>query len=394
MKILHVIPRLHFADGGPVRAVIDLSNATQARGHQLSVASWEAPDAPDDWNAPGRPHTIKVPSPDFPGGFLSKPQIRDLREVVDRFDLVHLHGIWEPLVLQFARMAEHQDVPWVVSIRGMLDRWCMKQRSLKKRVYLASGGSRTLNHAARIHLTAEAELEQARKYFKKSTPVVIPNLLNLDPYRDLPPESLAREHFDAFNSGDPVVLFLSRIHYKKGIEHLVDATARLRDQNTPIRVIIAGTGDDAYTQKIKDRVSAHTLDDRFSFVGQVTGELKLSLYRAADLFCLPTSQENFGFVFFEALAAGLPMVTTKGVDTWPELERSGAADIVELTDTDTPDPEQLASTISRMLADPDLARRGERGRAWVFENLDPGRIAERFEQLYTDALEEHRKPAR
>lgn len=393
MKILHVIPRLDFADGGPVRAVIDLSNATQKRGHQIAVASWAAPDAPQDWNAPGRPHTITVPEPDLPGGFLSKPQIRDLRPIVSRFDLIHLHGIWEPLVLQFARMAEHQDVPWVVSIRGMLDRWCMKQRALKKQVYLALGGSRTLNRAARIHLTAEAELEQARRYFRKSTPQVIPNLLNLEPYRELPPDSLAREQFAAFHSGDPVILFLSRIHYKKGIEHLVDAAAQLRDNGSSARVIIAGTGDEEYTKQIQDRVASHQLEDRVSLVGQVTGDLKLSLYRAADAFCLPTSQENFGFVFFEALAAGLPMVTTKGVDTWPELERSGAAEIVDLNSSDAPNTADLAAALGRLLDDPNLSQRGEQGRSWVFENLNPEHIAERFEQLYLGALSEQ-SPAR
>lgn len=373
------------ADGGPVRAVIDLSNAMQERGHEISVACWEAPDAPEDWGQPGRPHAIEIPAPDFPGGFLSKPQIRDIRPTIRQHDVVHLHGIWEPITLQFARMAEHQGRPWVVSIRGMLDRWCMAQRGLKKRVYLAMGGSRTLNMAARVHLTAEAELEQSGQYFKKSTPVVIPNLLNLEPFAQMPPESLARDEFAAFQTGEPVLLFLSRIHYKKGIEHLLDAVAALAS-DTPAQAIIAGTGDEAYTQSLRDRARAAGVHDRVHFVGHVGGDLKLSLYRAADLFVLPTSQENFGFVFFEALAAGTPLVTTNGTDTWPELERSGAGEIVPLRPDDTPDPKALAERIASMLADREsLAARGQAGRDWVFENLDPARIADRFEQLYQDA---------
>ncbi|MEO0512018.1 MAG: glycosyltransferase [Planctomycetota bacterium] len=387
MNILHVINRFSFEAGGPARAVTDLAEAMTARGHGVGVASYTHDATPEHWNADKAPHTVKLPEPDLAAGFLSKPQARSLRSVVQRYDVVHLHGVWDPVLLQFARIAERVNRPWIVSVRGMLDDWCMSQRTLKKRFFLLFGGSRTLNRAARVHLTADAERDQAKKYFRRAESVVIPNLLNLEPFRRLPPADLARRSFDAFGHGEPVVLFLSRVHYKKGIEHLIRSVRSVLDAGRPHRVVIAGTGDHDYAAAMQKLAADEGVADRVSFVGQVTGELKLSLYRAADLFVLPTSQENFGFVFFEALASGLPLITTTGVDTWPALERSGGAEIVGLDPSGRADGSALIAKMTKMLSDADsLARRGEAGRAWVFEEMSADRLGDRFEELYQRAV--------
>ena len=127
------------------------------------------------------------------------------------------------------------------------------------------------------------------------------------------------------------VLFLSRVQYKKGIEHLVDAVSVLRSRNRSIHVIVAGGGDDDYLDSVRDRANQRSVADAFTWAGHVGGSLKLSLFSAADVFALPTSQENFGFVFFESLAAGTPVVTTDLVDTRDEIERSGGGVIVPQT---------------------------------------------------------------
>jgi glycosyltransferase involved in cell wall biosynthesis len=131
---------------------------------------------------------------------------------------------------------------------------------------------------------------------------------------------------------------------------------------------------------MRQRAAAAGLGERAAFLGLVSGVEKLSVYQAADLFVLPTSQENFGFVFPEALACGVPVVTTKGVDTWPELEGSGGAMIVPA------EAAAMAEAIRQLLADPDRCRRmGAKGREWVLREFGGTAVVERYEALYADA---------
>lgn len=380
MRIVHYIEHLRFEDGGPVRAVIDLTEALAAKGHELTVLTHDVKDAPAAWkNNDSLPSAHLLPRPSR-GPWLAGSQLGDARRLIEQADVLHAHGIWVPAAAQMASVARSVGTPYVISIRGMLDDWCMAQGALKKKVYLALMGSKFLNSAARIHLTAEAELEQARKYFNAPA-TVIPNLMSLDPFDPLPGPDAARSRFsDLLEPGVPVLLFLSRVHYKKGIESLLDASAALSAKGVAHRVLIAGTGDDDYVQTLharRDRIGACDAH----FIGHITGSDKISLYELADLMVLPTSQENFGFVFFEALAAGTAVLTTKGVDTWPELESSGGGFIVA-----DADPAELAARIESLLGDrSQLTKAGNSGRKWMFEHRSPGQLVEQFESLYQSA---------
>ena len=141
--------------------------------------------------------------------------------------------------------------------------------------------------------------------------------------------------------------------------------------------ILAGTGEADYTAKVKQLVEARGLSDQCTFVGHVSGALKVSLYQACDLFALPTSQENFGFVFPEALASGTPVITTKGVDIWGELLAGGGSSIVDRT------PEAFATEIKAILADPTrLAAMRAAAKPFVFSEYDENRLMDRFIGLY------------
>ncbi len=382
MKILHSIDMLDFRNGGPVRAVIDLSEALAAKGHDLTVMVRRGPDTPDSWKQPGSPvRAVELGQPQIAGAWFRGRSVNTIRSLITAADIVHIHGIWTPQSAQVARHARDIGKPYVVSCRGMLDDWCMEQRRLKKLVYLRlAGGSAMLNNARLVHCTADGELRQSAKWFPGSTGLVIPNLLNLKPYITMPGVERAKARFPQLSRPEPTLLYLSRLHYKKGVEHLIDAARILRDRGRPHQVLIAGTGDEAYEATLRRHVQATGMDGLVSFLGMVVGDDKVSLYQASDLFVLPTSQENFGFVLYEALAAGCPLVTTRGVDTWPELEQAGAA----ITEQDAA---QLADAIDPMTRDrAERDRLGAKGRAWVFENLDPGRIVDAFERFYTQAL--------
>ncbi len=374
MNILHYLPSLHPARGGPVRAVTDLSKGLARRGHRVTLLTTEMPDRTDEFD------TVELVSLGGPG-VNARPFSAEQRASVIRHlesnDMCHVHGVWDFSNTQISAACRQRRIPYFVSLRGMLDDWCVAQKPLKKRLFHTLLGRRHLERAAAVHCTAQGELDQSAKWFPNGRGVVIPNLLDLNPFRSPPGPELARRQHPMLTNGRPNVLFLSRVHYKKGVDVLIDAAALLKARGVACNTIIAGTGDDAYTSEMKARVRSAGLDDEVVFVGHVGGDAKVSLYSACDLFALPTSQENFGFVFPEALASGTPVITTKGVDIWPELLGSGAASIIDRT------PMAFADEIGAILADP-ARREAMRAKAkpFVFSAFDEEALLDRYEIMY------------
>lgn len=388
MKIAHYILRYWLSDGGPIRAITDLSNACAAKGHEVTLITTDDKEAPASWKAnsggtfaPGTPRIKLVPSPGLPLGLFGGAQKKEVRAAIAACDVLHLHGVWVPSALQCANIAQQLRKPYVLSVRGMLDDWCMAQQPAKKRVYLSLGARRMLEKAKWVHCTAEFEFEQARKWFPKGRGRVIPNLMELKSFTAMPGRDLAREKFPLLKNDLPSVLFLSRVHVKKGIELLLEASAKLRASGLDHNVFIAGDGDAAYMETLKAQAAKLNLADRVQFLGMVVGKEKLSLFEACQLFVLPTFQENFGFVFYEALGAAMPLITTPEVDTWPELKSSGGALIVER------DVDKYVAAMRELLSDPARCRSmGAAGRAWLFENNDPAKLVTRYEDMYASAV--------
>lgn len=383
MNIVHAISRLCLADGGVVRAVIDLTSLLAARGHAVTLLCREAPDVPASWGSPGTPRLATLRSARRPMGLYSSQAIGEAARIIGGADIVHLHTPWDTANVQLASAARRAKRPYILTIHGMLDDWCMSQKSAKKRLYLALAGRKLLERAARIHCTAEAELAQSRVWYPRGRGTVIPIAFDLREYRSLPGPEEAFARFPAVRDAKARILFLSRLHIKKGVHVAIDAAAILRDRGRDFALFLAGTGDEPYTASLKAQVERLKLGGHVHLLGLVTGSLKLSLYQACEVFILPTSQENFGLVLPEAMACRTPVITTKGVDIWPELLACGGAEIVE------PTPEAFAAALAGLLDD--SARRramGERGRAWVFEHLDSAKVVERFEAVYRECIAE------
>lgn len=384
MRILQYMSHMRRELGGPIRAVLDLSAGLAAMGHEVTLASDVDRDVPEEWKHaqvtwPRAASIAQLAAQRAQGRPIGK--LLALESLVEQADLVHMHEVWSLTNVRLGRICQRLGKPYVISVRGVLDDWCMQQRAVKKRLFLALVGRRHLERAAAVHLTALFEHHQARRHFPRGRGVVVPNLLDLSPYTELPGADLARAAFAPLRTGQPVVLFLSRIHFKKGIENLLRAAAVLNGRGVAAQFIIAGHGDPSYVAQAQRLAVALGVSDRAHFVGPVVDQRKVSLYQAADLFVLPTSQENFGFVFPEAMACRTPVVTTKGVDIWPELESSGGACIT------SPEPAELARVIQELLGDPQRrSRMGEAGRQWVFSALDPGRVLQQFDAMYQTCL--------
>jgi len=388
MNILHFVDSTDLRGGGVPRFVLDAARVMADEGHPSTILTTDTLDTPTEWletAQPGNrlPRVVKLERSKLPGGFLSQSAMRAVRERIRNADVVHMHCVWSPPNLQIAAACRASGVPYVVSCHGMLDDWCMAQSALKKRTYLALGGRRLLEGAARVHCTAEGEVEQSRKWFPRGRVFLMPYIMDLDLYRDLPGKDAARvKHACLRDDSEPTVLFLSRLHYKKGIEHLLRAAAELKARGVKAKFALAGTGDAAYIDGLKAMARDLGVADKVHFLGMVKGEEKVSVYQNADLFVLPTSQENFGIVLIEALASKTPLITTKGVDIWRDVQRSGAAGIVDQ------DSMKIADMIAAMLADPDRKAKGEAARDWVFRTYDESVIVPKFAAMYQEVAAE------
>jgi glycosyltransferase involved in cell wall biosynthesis len=385
VRILEAIDQVDLRTGGPSRAVLDLSLAMAERGHWVTVVTRSGPDLPREWQERVPPDTRQPQAVVLPQSRWLPPgseAAATLARLVVEFDVVHLHGVWEPFNLRLAAIARAAGVPYLVTLRGMLDDWCMRQRGLKKRIYLAVVGQRFLEQAALVQCTADAELYQSEKWFPHGRGVVLPNLLNLRPYETMPGREVAIRRFPFLAEQRPWLLFLGRISPKKGVGYLLEAARVLHVSGCPVGVVVAGAADSpAYLAELEERVAATGLADHVRFVGHVDGGLKVSLLQAVDLTVMPTSQENFGFVFYESLAAGTPVVTTPLIDTAGDLQRSGACYLVDQ------DGSMLAKRLQTLLADRDRLRgNGHQAREWIFREYATPRIAARYEAMFRQAV--------
>ncbi len=379
MRILHYMQLVDFRFGGPPRAVVELASVLRGRGHEVTLATTLDRDVPKHEDAPGL-RVVRMP-PVSRLRRLPAESVRIFRGLLGDHEIVHMHGVWEPGNLQLAAACRKAGVPYVVSLRGMLDDWAMGQGPFKKRLYLRLGGRRYLESAAAVHCTAAGEMAQAQRHFGRARGVVVPNLIDLAPYAAAPDPAEARSRWPALAGEGLKVLFLSRLHASKGLPILIDAVAAARRRGQAVHLAVAGTGDAAYEEAMRRRVEAAGLAGHCTFTGFVDGGLKRSLYAASDLFALPTSQENFGFVLFESIAAGTAVATTDQVDTREELARSGGAVILPQT------VEAFTEAIGEFAAGRrDAAAMGRAGRAWALEELDTSRVAARFESLYESCL--------
>lgn len=390
MRIVHYLKWMRLTDGGTVRAVLDWCEALATRGHEVTLLTADDMDVPTPWKngGVGLPRVIKLElrdlikgavregAPDTPLQFLTRQSLAIAKTEIEQANCVHLHGVWATSNLQLASLANKLRVPYIVSPHGMLDDWSTSQSALKKRLHLVLFGGRMLRRAGAVLCTAEGEANQAKAHFDPNKSRVLPLLFDITPFQKPADPKPAIQMFN-FEPERHRVLFLSRLSPKKGADRLLRAAALLKDINADF--IFAGPADsDEYETSLKNLAHQLKIEGAVRFLGMVRGDDKLSLFRAADVFVLPTSQENWGFVILEAMASGVPVITTKGVDVWPELQASGGAKIVEK------DTEALARSIRSVLENRSLrSQMGQAGRDWVLRTFDHHTILSSYENLYS-----------
>lgn len=326
MIIDHVVPSVHPKNGGPSRTVVQLVDALAAQpGISISLVSQGHNGDPQVASRNPDVSRYVRQSEWRAAGALGLAGRKNLGESFEDAApaLVHIHGIWHPLCHWASREARRRRIPTVLQPRGMLEPWALAWRSWKKRIALTVYQRRDLESASVLFATAEQEAEGFRQFGLRQPISVIPNGVQLE----FPAGSRSRGEL-VDSSGPRKALFLGRIHTVKNLTSLLEAWASVDSQGWILQ--LAGPDEGGHLAKTRQRISTLGLQDHVQYLGSVNDEQKSALYEAADLFILPSFSENFGVVVAEALAHGLPVITTRGTP-WQGLEQHGCGWWVEPT---------------------------------------------------------------
>jgi len=365
LRVLHVAPTLDPRYGGPSSAVRGMSKHLMARGMDTVIA---ATTTGPQWQTDGVPTTqsLVTNSRILPSSFFYSPQLaRWIEKRIRDFDILHVHTIFNFPSACACRAARQHGIPYIVRPCGMLDPWSLAHGRLKKSVWLRLIERTNLSGASAVHFTSEEERLAASRFTGNAPCVVIP--LGIDIPTRQPAEPVP---------GKKRILFLSRLHPKKGVERLVKALSGLRQRDDFI-FVVAGSGETAYERRLHRLVSEAGLETVTEWCGFVTGDTKETLFRNADIFVLPSYQENFGIAVAEAMAYGKAVVISDRVNIHSFVSGNNAGIVIG------PDAESLTLAIRRLLDDESLRTRcGANGALVALRHFSWDTITQELIDLY------------
>jgi glycosyltransferase involved in cell wall biosynthesis len=383
MKVLHVIPAVAPRYGGPSGAIFTMCRALQESDVDVLIATTNAdgrrklPVAVGQELAYQQVRTIFFDWQWNQAFQYSRPFTVWLRQRVADFDAVHIHAVFSHACLAASRACQKRKVPYIVRPLGSLDPWSLKQKRLRKQIFRRLGVDRMLDQAAAIHYTTTEEQRLAEEALGLRRGLVIPLGFDLD----LSVGETAAGNFDAVFPGlsnNPYILFLSRIHPKKGLEILLEAFLELkkREEFAAWKLLIAGDGEPAYVASLRQLVGQGIGSQDVLFTGWLEGEKKVAAIKQASLLALPSYQENFGICVVEALALGVPVLISPYVNLAEDIKKADVGWVASLEQTD------FVKALAEALGNPDeRVQRGMRGRDFA-QRFSATRMAEDLVSLY------------
>jgi len=337
LRILHSIRSVNPVGGGPIEGVKQLSRVNSDRGHTVEVVSLDSPDAP--WLA-DFPLPLHPLGPAWGKYGYAPRYLPWLRENAHRYDIVIVNGIWQYNSFGTWRALHNGTLPYVVFTHGMLDPWFRRQyplKHLKKWLYWPWGDYRVLRDAAVVLFTCEQERRLARQSFwlYRADELVV-NYGTAGPAGDAEAQTRAFAARFPDLAGRRLLLFLGRVHPKKGADLLLQAfhdwiAGDSEGARADWQLVIAGPDDHAYAEELRALAERLGVTSRVTWTGMLQGDLKWGALRNAEAFILPSHQENFGIAVAEALACGTPVLISKEVNIWREIVNDDAG-LVEADD--------------------------------------------------------------
>lgn len=400
MKVLHLTGSISRKAGGLFYSVRRLAQEQLAQGCDVEVVGLEDEFSSVDaglWS-PLKPHVIPVKIPAF-WGYAPR-----LKEKLDELkpDVVHLHGLWLYNSHLLSRWADSAGVKYVVSPRGMLDAWALKNAGWKKKIAGALYEKRNLNRADCVHALTEKESVDIRAYGVGSDICVVPNGVDvqgerlkvegcrLNGWGEVAEVAGGEWQVAEGMSKARVLLYIGRLHPKKGLENLIKAWTAVRlecDEARSWKLIVAGWDDGGYERKLKSLVADLEMGNDICFAGPVYGDAKDELLRNADAFILPSLSEGLPMSVLEAWAYGLPVLMTKECNLPGGFDQSAAIEVALQA-------ESIAAGIRRIIkmSVEERAEMGRSGRKLVVDQYAWPKVAQNMISVYSWIIDGQAKP--
>ena len=359
MKIIHYVPSIDKSSGGvgvymsllskEMGKMIELHIMTHQSNNPVVLENCIIHDLPH-WN-----HFISL-----------KDEVKELFDIIHP-DVVHINCCWNPECSLVQKWACQRGIKTVYTPHGMLEPWIIERHYWTKKLpALLLYQRKSIERATAIHATAVSEKDNLLRIGYNKNVVVIPN--GIDVAHIKMKEKWQRNY---------KILFLSRIHVKKGVNYLIEAIARLRETLCGYQIIIAGDGTPSYIEEMKLYAKKNGVEEMVQFVGGVYGEQKWYFLREADVFILPTHSENFGLVVAESLACGTPVITTTGTP-WQNLNKEKCGWCVNI---------ETGSLVNAIIdftkkTDEELETMGRNGRKLVEDHYSIRYVADKMLEVY------------
>jgi glycosyltransferase involved in cell wall biosynthesis len=365
-ECVHILDSVANPASGPSYSVPRLCEALVARGVAVRLMTL----------GERQPLPLSYKHDVFPCNFENFPILKHMRfsralklslkDAARTASIIHAHGLWLMSNIYPAAAAKQTGTPLVVSPRGMLGDAALSFSARKKGMFWRLMQHAAVHAAGCLHATSTQEYEDIRGFGLRAPIAIVPN--GIDVPRVLP----KRQSDDQLRT----VLYLGRLHPKKGLDQLIDAWELIKDRHPDWQFEIAGPIDSEYARMLKKRVESNA-ESRARLIGSVYGQSKAEAYRRADLFVLPTLNENFAVAVAEALAHGTPVISTKGAP-WRELSDRGCGWWVDYGTESLSRALDEAMSLDRSR----LAAMGEVGQAWVARDFDWNAIAASMQGVY------------
>lgn len=364
MKVVHYIPSIDRTSGG-VGAYMQLLAKELGKLCDLYIVTSASKKPLPIENA----KVITIPSKLTEFQKMKKEWYNLLNEIEP--DIVHINCCWMPQSAFTQKWTQKLGYKIILSPHGMLEPWIISRHYWTKKVpALLLYQKAAVVNADCIHATAESEKENLLKLGYNNRIEVVANGIDVD-------SIVMKDNWERKKN----ILFLSRVHIKKGVEFLLEAVAMIKDKIEGYTINIAGEGESEYILSLKNKAKGLGISGMVNFCGGVYGEKKWKLFREADVFVLPTYSENFGIVVGEALACGTPVITTKGTP-WEELETHHCGWWTEIGAANT--KEALNKFLSITVEE--IETMGRNGRRLIEEKYSTQKIANDMFVLYKKVL--------
>jgi len=385
MKVLHCIHSVNPAGGGPIEFIRQIAELHKRRGTRIELASLDSPDSPWVKDFPCKVHAL---GPSFLGYGFSLRWIHWLRKNHKNYDIIVVNGIWQYSSFGTWLALRDSQTPYVVFSHGMLDPWFKEAyplKHLKKCLYWPFAEYWTLKDAAAVLFTSEEERILARQSF----PIFECNEIVVGYGAASPPSDIEelkgkfREYFPELKN-KRVLLFLGRIHEKKGCDLLIKAFSYVLNAEKQWHLLMAGPAVETYLVQLKDLQTKLGLNERITWSGMVAGDVKWAALCSAEALVLPSHQENFGVVVAEALACGTPVMISNKVNIWREV-KSADAGLVG-SDTESGVEEMLSTWLA--LSQDKKANKSENAKRCFEDYFDVNDAFKRLMDLFHKLIED------